>query len=84
MNLSQSIKSRLQFQHETVGELMHGYDHKQLKMRVIPDKWSVWENIAHLVSYQLIFQERIVRVLVEDNPLFERYMAENDPVFDEY
>ena len=55
-----------------------------MRIRVIPDKWSAFENIVHLVLYQLMFQQRIVRILIESNPLFRQYVAENDPAFNEY
>ena len=84
MLLSNSISTRLEFQHHTIGELIQGHTEDELKIRVIPDKWSAFENIVHLVSYQLVFQQRIVRILIESNPLFRRYVAENDPAFDEY
>ena len=84
MPLSTSLSSRLEFQHQTIDELIEGYSEEQLKIRTVPDKWSAFENIAHLVSYQLVFQERIVRILLESNPSFHRYVAENDPSFSEY
>ena len=84
MPLSNSISYRLEFQHQTIGELIQGYSEQELKIRTIPDKWSAFENIVHLVSYQLVFQQRIVRILIENNPLFRQYVAENDPSFDEY
>ena len=84
MSLSNSISYRLEFQHQTIGELIQGYSEQELRIRTIPDKWSAFENIVHLVSYQLVFQQRIVRILIENNPLFRQYVAENDPLFDEY
>lgn len=84
MNLSSSIALRLQYQHQTINELIEGHAEDQLKLRTIPDKWSLFENIVHLVSYQDIFQQRIDKILTGTNPSFERYVAENDPRFDEY
>jgi hypothetical protein len=46
--------------------------------RVIPDKWSAHENIAHLARYHEIFLGRIDRILNEDHPVFSRYRAEED------
>ncbi len=84
MNLSSSIQTRLQFQHQTIEELMKGYSEESLKWRTLPGKWLAFENIVHLVSYQLIFQYRIEKILTKKDPVFNRYVAENDPVFDEY
>ena len=64
--------------------MIKGYDEEQLKLRTIPGKWSAFENIVHLVSYQDIFQQRIDKILTGKNPSFERYVAENDPEFDVY
>ena len=84
MNLSSSIRTRLQYQHHTIEELIKGYDEEQLKLRTNPGKWSAFENIVHLVSYQDIFQQRIDKILTGTNPSFERYIAENDPEFERY
>jgi DinB superfamily len=84
MSLSASVLARLQYQHETVNELIAGLDEDQLKRKVIPGKWSAFENIVHLVSYQPVFIERLGVILTEESPLFGRYIAENDPLFDDY
>jgi hypothetical protein len=84
MPLSSSTLTRLQYQHETIAELITGFNEEQLKFRVNPDKWSAFENIVHLVSYQPVFIYRIGLMLKENNPLFERYAAGNDPLFHDY
>jgi DinB superfamily len=71
----------LQYQHQTIDELIRGYDEESLKKRVFPDKWSPFENIVHLVSYQLIFKQRIDKMLDGGHPSFSRYVAEDDPGF---
>jgi len=60
---------------------MHNYGEKQLKERVNPDKWSVFENIVHLAAYQPAFIQRIGAMLNNQNPQFAAYKAENDPLF---
>ena len=84
MILSASITNRLQFQHHTIEELIDGYNEKQLKERSVPDKWSVFENIVYLVTYQMVFQQRMGKMLVQHRPTFEKYVAENDPSFNKY
>lgn len=84
MPLSESILTRLQYQHKTIDELIDGLSEEQLKTRVNPDKWSAFENIVHLAAYQPIFIKRIHLMLDENEPSFERYVADNDPVFLEY
>jgi len=75
------MQTRLQYQHETIIELIEGFTEEQLKRRVDPDKWSIFENIAHLAAYQLNFIKRLERIRKEPAPVFERYVAENDPLF---
>lgn len=80
--MSPSITSRLQFQHQTIPEIIRGYTEEQLRIRVIPDKWSILENMAHLTRYQEVFLERIGIISTGSKPMFERYVAENDPGFE--
>ena len=84
MPLSPSVLARLQYQHQTIDELIAGMNEEELKHRVNPDKWSVFENMVHLAAYQPVFIQRIHLILNEHEPLFERYVAENDPVFHQY
>src|ERR1700684_1638756 len=48
------------------------------------DKWSVFENIAHLGRYNEIFLERMHAIQLKNNPSFERYVADNEPGFIEW
>jgi len=75
------MRTRLQYQHETIYTLIAGFTEEQLRQRSIPDKWSVFENIAHLAAYQPVFVNRIDRIKREQDPAFERYVAEEDPLF---
>jgi|SRR6266700_318545 len=81
MSLSISQTSRLQHQYETLSELVRGIPEEQLKLRVIPEKWSAFEQIAHLTAYQPVFLQRMVAIGLEQGLSFERYVADNDPVF---
>jgi DinB superfamily len=71
-------------QHETIRELTSEFTEEQLKMRVIEGKWSPFENIVHLTAYQPTFRSRAALILKGNQPFFERYVAENDPVFYTY
>jgi DinB superfamily len=84
MPLSNSILTRLQFQHETVSELIAGITEQRLKQRLNPEKWSAFENIAHLAAYQPVFYLRLERIASENDPGFERYTADQDPSFTAY
>jgi hypothetical protein len=84
MSLSASILARLQYQHQTIHELINGLREATLRQRANPDKWSAFENIAHLAAYQPVFIRRLERMQDELSPEFERYIAEKDPLFPAY
>jgi hypothetical protein len=81
MFLSTSIVVRLAHQHETIGSLIEGLSETELKQKVNQDKWSSFEQIAHLAAYQPGFLGRLDSMLSEPEPAFDRYVAENDPLF---
>jgi hypothetical protein len=81
MSLSASALSRLEFQHQTIRELIRYTTEPTLRRRVQPDKWSAFENIAHLAAYQPVFLARLKRMQEETDPEFSRYIADQDPNF---
>ena len=81
MPLSPSILTRLHHQHEAITEIIDNLTERELKQRVDPDKWSAFEQIAHLAAYQPMFIRRLERLAAEPTPSFARYVAENDPEF---
>ena len=81
MSLSASVCSRLQHQHETIQELLNGFSEDQLRQRIHSDKWSAYEQVTHLVIYQPVFMQRMQRIQQENAPMFDRYVADNDPAF---
>src|SRR5882762_1165786 len=81
MPLSPSALSRLEFQHQTIRELIRNTTEENLRRRVQPDKWSAFENIAHLAAYQPMFLARLKKMQEETDPEFNRYVAEQDPNF---
>jgi len=84
MSLSPSVLARLRYQHQTIGELIGDLPEEVLRRRVNPDKWSALENITHLAAYQPVFIRRLERIQEEDSPFFDRYVAEQDPLFSSY
>jgi hypothetical protein len=84
MFLSASLSGRLEHQHETIAELTREFSEMKLKRRINPDKWSSFENIVHLAAYQVAFLTRIDFILTREEPEFERYIAEKDPLFFDY
>ncbi len=81
MQLPSSITTRLQYQHKSLIELIEGLTDEQIRRPVNPGKWSIFENIVHLATYQHVFIERIRRILEGNDPSFSRYTAEADPLF---
>jgi hypothetical protein len=82
--LSPSALTRLQYQHTTIRELIAGLTEQQLKRAIQPDKWSAFDNIAHLARYQPVFLLRLERIQTEQSPSFERYVADTDVQFIDY
>jgi uncharacterized damage-inducible protein DinB len=60
-------------------EALRGVPVEKILEQAVPGKWSAHENLAHLGRYHEVFLERIERILVEENPAFTRYRAEDDP-----
>lgn len=84
MPLSSSARTRLEFQHRTIRELIVGRTEQQLQQRSDPAKWSIFEHIAHLACYQPVFHHRLETIQREESPVFGRYSAETDPEFPGY
>lgn len=81
MQLPSSLSTRLQYQHKSLVDLIDGLSEEQIRRQVNPGKWCVFENIVHLQTYQHEFIRRVKLILEKDNPSFERYSAESDPLF---
>ncbi len=81
MLLSTSISTRLLHQHESLKDLIAGLSDEQIRRQVNPGKWSVFENIVHLQTYQHTIMSRIRLVLNDEKPVFAPYTAEADPLF---
>jgi len=50
--------------------VMRATSHVDLDARPIEGKWSVREVICHLTDSEIVYADRIKRVLAEDNPTF--------------
>jgi hypothetical protein len=82
--MKQSLLDRLTSQPDALTHLLGGLPDNQLAQRPLTDKWSIQENIAHLGRYQEIFLTRIQEIIKGDQPVFGRYVAEEDPGFSEW
>ncbi|MGK2861753.1 MAG: DinB family protein [Chitinophagaceae bacterium] len=78
-----SIATRLQYQHKCLLDILNGLSDEQIRLQLYPAKWSLFEIIVHLQTYQHSFISRIRRILNEENPIFTPYRAEADPLFHE-
>ena len=45
-----------------------GMTHDQLAARPVPGKWSTLEVVCHLADFEIIFADRIKRVIAEHEP----------------
>jgi uncharacterized damage-inducible protein DinB len=81
MQMPSSVSTRLQYQHKCLLDIIDGLSDEQIRQRIMPDKWSIFENIVHLQTYQHIMIARIKQILDLESPLFERYKADDDPEF---
>ncbi len=45
-------------------------DASQIDLRPIPGKWSIREVLCHLADSEIVYADRMKRVLAEDNPTF--------------
>ena len=81
MPLYPSLVLQLEQQHHSIPFLIAGLDKTVLTSTPQPGKWSIADNIAHLARYQQFFMERMQQVLQAKEPVFEPYVADNDPAF---
>ncbi|WP_276503876.1 DinB family protein [Terrimonas pollutisoli] len=81
MQIPSSVSTRLQYQHKSLLDILDGLSDEQIRRQVQPGKWSIFENIVHLQTYQHTFITRVQKILEEDNPNFSAYTAEADPLF---
>ncbi len=82
--LSKSLVTRLEYQHETIADLLQDLSPEDMNKRLSPKKWSIAENVAHLGRYQEVFLDRIKKIINEDKPVFGRYKAEIDKSFEKW
>jgi uncharacterized damage-inducible protein DinB len=81
MPLSSSLSTRMHYQHKTILEIIDGLTDEQIRRNIWPGKWSIFEIIVHLQTYQHTFVNRVQKILEGNNPAFESYSAEGDPLF---
>jgi uncharacterized damage-inducible protein DinB len=73
--------SRLHDQPEALERILSKVPADSLEKQIRTGKWSIKENIAHLVRYQKESIDRVNRILTEKEPSLKRYIAEEDEAF---
>jgi uncharacterized damage-inducible protein DinB len=81
MQMSSSVSTRLHYQHKSLLDIIDEFSDDEIRRSAISGKWSIFENIVHLQTYQHVFNDRIRQIISENNPQFPRYSAEADPLF---
>lgn len=81
MHLPSHISTRLQYQHKNLVDIIDGLTEEQVRRPIIAGKWSIFEQIVHLQTYQHTFIGRAKEILKGHEPEFDRYTAEADPAF---
>jgi uncharacterized damage-inducible protein DinB len=81
MQMPSSVSTRVHYQHKTIVDIIDGLTDEQIRRNIWPGKWSIFETIVHLQTYQHTFVRRAKQILEGNNPEFPRYNAEADPVF---
>lgn len=81
MHMPSSISTRMQYQHKSLLDILDGLSDQQIRLHPHPGKWSIFENIVHLQTYQHTFINRIWKILDGEDPIFTAYTAEADPLF---
>jgi HSP90 family molecular chaperone len=47
---------------------VEGLSEEQLKTRCEPGRWSILEVVCHFTDFEIVYADRIKRILAEDNP----------------
>lgn len=83
MPIPSSVSTRLEYQHKSLLDIIEGFSDEEIRRQLHPGKWSAFENIVHLQTYQHTFISRVKQILEDNNPTFGPYVAEADPAFHE-
>jgi hypothetical protein len=84
MELPEATRIRLQNQYQVIEELISSLSEEQLDQEVFSGKWTVRQQLAHLVRYQEMFFERVQKIMSSFNAVFSPYVAEEDELFPRY
>jgi DinB superfamily len=52
MQMQSYLSTRLQYQHKSLLDIIDGLSDEMIRQHTTPGKWSIFENIVHLQTYQ--------------------------------
>jgi DinB superfamily len=70
---------RLETQLQALPAILGDATSEEIDARPASGQWSARENLAHLARHHEVMLARLARILTEEDPLLERYRAEDDP-----
>ena len=70
MELPEATKIRLKTQHLILEDLINNLSDHELNQEPGLGKWTIRQQIAHLVRYQDMFFERIKTIMINFNAFF--------------
>ncbi len=79
--LPSSIRYRLQYQHEALDHILAGLPAEAFWVELVPGKWTIQQQLAHLGRYQIVFEHRYLEMTERETPVFAPYRAEQDDDF---
>lgn len=83
MELPEATKIRLKTQHCILTDLILNLTDDELNFAVIPGKWSIKQQIAHLLRYEEMFFDRLQIIMSTFNAVFFPYVSDEDDKFQE-
>lgn len=81
MELPNATKIRLRTQHLIIADLVKTLSDQQLDKEIFEGKWTIRQQLAHLITYQEMFFERILSIMGNFNAVFSPYIADGDEKF---
>lgn len=81
MELPEATKIRLKSQHRLLEGMINNLTKEQLNQVIFLDKWTIHQQLAHLVRYQQMFFQRVQIIMSSFNAVFSPYIAEEDAEF---
>jgi hypothetical protein len=81
MQIYTAIKDRLHSQHLAIKEIIKRLDEEFINRSHEAGKWSIQENLVHIVSYHQVLLMRLDKIIKSDNPYFDRYTSQGDSNF---